>query len=82
MRRFLNGLRDLVLRETAAQRQQIHGQWQKPIAVRVADGHAIENVRLVEIRRNGQIALTCIRNQSRFRSGDILCLSQNDPFSP
>ena len=82
MRRFLNGLRDLVLHETAAQRQQIHGQWQKPIAVRVAEGDAIENVRLVEIRRSGQVALSCTRNQSRFRPGDILCLSQNDPFAP
>jgi DNA replication ATP-dependent helicase Dna2 len=82
MARFLNRLRDLVLYETAAQRQKIHDQWQKPIAVRVADGFAIENVRLADIRPNGQIELTCGRNRSRFRPGDILCLSRNDPFAP
>jgi DNA replication ATP-dependent helicase Dna2 len=82
MARFLNRLRDLVLYETAAQRQKIHDHWQKPIAVRVADGFAIENVRLADIRPNGQIELTCGRNRSRFRPGDILCLSRNDPFAP
>jgi DNA replication ATP-dependent helicase Dna2 len=78
--RFLNNLRDLVLTETAAQRQQIHAQWKKPLAARVADGYAIETVSLQEIRKNGRIKLACARNISRFRPGDILCLSQNDPF--
>ena len=80
--RFLHGLRDLVLRETAAQRRQIHAQWQKPLAARVADGYAIENVRLAAIHKNGQVELACSRNRSRFRPGDILCLSRNDPFAP
>jgi hypothetical protein len=82
MARFLRDLRDLVLRETAAQRQQIHAQWQKPLAARVADGYAIENVRLVEVRRRDRLELACGRNRSRFRPGDILCLSHNDPFNP
>jgi DNA replication ATP-dependent helicase Dna2 len=78
---FLKGLRDLVLTETAAQRQQIHAQWQKPLAVRVADSYAIENVRLVDIHKHGKVELACSRNRSRFRPGDILCLSRNDPFA-
>lgn len=82
MARFLHGLRDLVLTETAAQRQQIHAQWHKPLAVRVADGYAIENVRLIAVRKSGQVELACGRNHSRFRPGDILCLSRNDPFAP
>lgn len=82
MAQFLNGLRDLVLRETAAQRQQIHAQWEKPLAVRVADGYAIEHVCLGEIHKSGQVELTCTRNRSRFRPGDILCLSRNNPFDP
>ena len=79
--RFLHGLRDLVLTETAVQRQQIHTHWQKPLPTRVADGYAIENVSLKEIRKDGLIELACSRNISRFRPGDILCLSQNNPFA-
>jgi len=82
MARFLNDLRDLVLIETAAQRRQIHAQWEKPLASRVADGFAIENVRLVKVHPNDQVELACTRNQSRFRPGDVLCLSRNDPFNP
>lgn len=78
---FLNSLRDLVLKEAAAQRQQIYAQWEKPLAIRVADNYAIENVRLVEIHKNGQVELSCSRNISRFRPGDILRLSRNDPFA-
>lgn len=80
MTAFLNGLRDLILTETAAQRQQIHVQWAKPLPARVADGYAIENVYIVEIRPNGQIELACTRNQSRFRPGDILNLNRSSPF--
>ena len=82
MARFLNDLRDLVLIETATQRRQIHTQWEKPLATRVADGFAIENVSLVKVHPNDQVELACTRNQSRFRPGDVLCLSRNDPFNP
>lgn len=80
MANFLQNLRDLVLQETAAQRRQIHKQWAKPLPTRVAEGYAIENVRLEKVRANGQIELTCTRNQSRFRPGDILNLNRNNPF--
>jgi DNA replication ATP-dependent helicase Dna2 len=78
---FLNNLRDLVLTETIAQRKQIHAHWEKPLAARVADSYAIENVSLKAVRRDGLIELTCSRNISRFRPGDIMCLSRNDPFA-
>lgn len=78
---FLNGLRDLILTETAAQRKQIHAHWSKSLVSRVAEGYAIENVALKKIRRDDLIELNCLRNISRFRPGDILCLSRNDPFS-
>lgn len=78
---FLNNLRDLVLTETAAQRKQIHAHWQKPLADRVTEGYAIAGVTLKEIHKNGAVELTCARNISRFRPGDILCLSQDDPFA-
>jgi len=80
MAAFLDGLRDLVLTETTAQRQQIHARWEKPLPDRVADGYAIDNVRLESIRKDGLIELSCIRNNSRFRPGDTLKLTHNDPF--
>lgn len=64
MARFLNSLRDLVLTETAVYRQQIHSHWQKPLPPRVADGYAIENVALKEIRANSLVELSCSRNTS------------------
>lgn len=81
MAHFLSGLRDLVLHETAAQRQQVYTQWEKPLPTRVADGYAIENLSLKELHRDGRISLTCTRNISRFRPGDILRLSRNNPFA-
>lgn len=78
--RFLTGLKDLVLTETAVQRQQIHAQWEKPLAARVADGYAIADITLKEIRDDELVALHCGRNISRFRTGDILCLSRDNPF--
>lgn len=81
MARFLSGLRDMVLFETTAQRQQVYAQWEKPLPTRVADGYAIENVSRKEIHRDGRVTLTCSRNTSRFRPGDILRLSRNNPFA-
>lgn len=53
----------------------------KTLASRVADGYAIDGVALQEIRDDELVALSCSRNISRFRPGDILCLSRNDPFA-
>ncbi|HUM68816.1 MAG TPA: AAA domain-containing protein, partial [Chloroflexota bacterium] len=78
---FLHDLRDQVLTEMAAQRQQVHAQWEKPLPTRVGDGYAIENVSLKEIHKNGRVTLTCTRKISRFRPGDILRLSRNNPFA-
>ncbi|MCA9969336.1 MAG: hypothetical protein KC425_03925, partial [Anaerolineales bacterium] len=82
MTAFLSALRELVLTETAAQRQQIHAHWRKPLPARIAEGYAIANPRLVDVRPNGQAVLACTRNDARFRPGDILRLSRNDPFAP
>lgn len=80
MGRFLEGLRTLVMDETATQKQNIHQTWSKPVASRVSDGRAIEGVRVADIRPNGYILLTCEQNSSRFREGDILRLNRGNPF--
>lgn len=77
---FLDRMRKMVLEEDRQQREQVHKIWKKPLAIRVADGYAIEGVQIIEKNSRGQIVLHCTRNESRFREGDNLCLSQGNPF--
>jgi DNA replication ATP-dependent helicase Dna2 len=77
---FLRQLRRLVLDETESVRQQIFQVWSKPVPARVADGLAIEGVRVVHVEPNGTIELACDRNVSRFREGDVLLLNRGNPF--
>ena len=77
---FLRRLRRLVLDETAGVRQQIFQVWSKPVPARVAEGLAIEGVRVVRVDPDGTIALACGRNASRFREGDVLLLNRGNPF--
>jgi DNA replication ATP-dependent helicase Dna2 len=77
---FLRQLRRLVLDETASARQQIFQTWSKPVPTRVAEGLAIEGVRVVQVAPNGTIELACDRNTSRFREGDVLLLNRGNPF--
>ncbi|MFL5807621.1 MAG: hypothetical protein ACJ8CR_38575 [Roseiflexaceae bacterium] len=74
-------MRRLVLDETASVRQQIFQVWSKPVPARVADGLAVEGVRIIRVEPNGTIALTCDCNSSRFCEGDVLLLSRGDPFA-
>ena len=77
---FLLQLRRLVLDETASTRQQIFQVWSKPVAERVAEGLALEGVRIVQVEPGGTIELACDRNVSRFREGDVLLLNRGNPF--
>ncbi|MCX6071833.1 MAG: AAA domain-containing protein [Chloroflexi bacterium] len=81
--RFVERLRGAVIHEAAAERQRITAVWNKSQAERVADGQAIEGLRVVGLNPLGGIRLSCSRNQSRFREGDILCLNRGSPlFQP
>src|SRR6266542_3254211 len=77
---FLRQLRRLVLDETESVRQQIFHVWSKPVPARVAEGLAIEGVRVVHVEPSGTIELACDRNFSRFREGDVLLLNRGNPF--
>jgi DNA replication ATP-dependent helicase Dna2 len=81
MSRFLRDLRRLVLDEAATVRHNIHKGWSLPLAARVAEGRAVDGVRIVRSQANGFLELACDRNASRFREGDILCLNRGDPFA-
>ncbi|CAG0937035.1 hypothetical protein TFLX_05939 [Thermoflexales bacterium] len=77
---FLDQLRRLVLDETITAKRQLLELWSQPLHTRVAQGHAIEGLRIVNVGHNGLIELACDRNTSRFREGDILCLNQGNPY--
>jgi DNA replication ATP-dependent helicase Dna2 len=77
---FLRQLRRLVLDEADSARQQIFQLWGKSVAARVAEGFAIEGVRVVQVDPNGTIELACDRNTSRFREGDVVLLNRGNPF--
>ncbi len=77
---FLDQLRHLVQDEATVTRQNIHRLWSEPIPIRVAEGHAIEAVRLVRMDTDGYLHLSFQHNLSRFREGDTLCLNRGNPF--
>ncbi|MCC7359619.1 MAG: AAA family ATPase [Anaerolineales bacterium] len=79
---FLAGMRRLVLGEAKATRERIQQGWSRPVPRRVADGLAIEGLRVVQVRLDGDLELVCFQNHSRFREGDTLCLNRGNPFEP
>jgi DNA replication ATP-dependent helicase Dna2 len=80
---FLQGMRRLVLDEAKTARRRMEELWSKPLVARVSEGRAIDNVQIKSFRPDGLIELTCTRNASRFREGDILCLNRSSPaFQP
>ena len=54
--------------------------WAKPLGQRVRLGRAVEQLTFREInRKRGVVKFHCPNNDSRFRQGDVLRLSRNDP---
>jgi DNA replication ATP-dependent helicase Dna2 len=78
---YLKQLERLVLDESETQRNEILRIWSKPLSTRVAEGRAIDEVKILSFLHDGDIELECDTNNSRFREGDILCLNLGDPFS-
>ena len=81
MRDYLDRLRQMVMDESAAVRQNLYRIWSKPIPIRVADGHAVEGIRYLRRDEEGYLHLAFDRNWSRFREGDILCLNHGEPLT-
>ena len=77
---FVQRLRRFVLDERDAQRVQLEAQWARPLAERLAAGHAIAGVRFAGVTAGGLYEFECARNQSRFREGDLLCLHRSSPL--
>ncbi len=82
MAAYLERLRELIVDERETNKHTIHRTWSMPIPERVSKGYAIEGIEIGEMGRDGSVRLRCVRNQSRFREGEVLCLNRGDPFSP
>lgn len=78
---FIAELTRLVLADAAATEGQARQLWARPLAERVAAGRAIADVSIAEMQPGSLLSLRCPRNESRFREGDILCLSRDGPLS-
>ncbi len=76
---LLSRLRHFVQSEAETQRLALERQWALPLATRVAQGFAIEGLRVESVRRGGDMLLSCQTNESRFREGDLLVLHRGDP---
>lgn len=78
---LLNRLRILVQEEAQKQYESLDRQWSRPIAERVANGWAVECLRVEGISANGHdiYQLSCTTNDSRFREGDLLVLHHGNP---
>jgi DNA replication ATP-dependent helicase Dna2 len=71
-------IRRFVEDEADMQLSALERQWSRPLHERVANGWAIEGLRM-ERFQNGIVRLTCATNDSRFREGDLVILHRDNP---
>jgi DNA replication ATP-dependent helicase Dna2 len=76
---FLHELRHLVWEEADAAREAVENLWSRPLPARVAEGRAIDGLRVESVSTDGTVELTCARNDSRFREGDLVLINRGDP---
>lgn len=76
---FIHALKQFVNEEHEAQKRETYAIWRLPVPARVAEGEAIADVQVVEVR--GNVARLRFReNLSKFRVGDTLLLNRGNPF--
>lgn len=81
---FYSNLRDFVLAERDATAAEIHDMWRRPLADRVAKGWAIPRITVTHIERPSGaseflVSLSCEADESRFREGDYVKLTFDQP---
>lgn len=83
---FLAEIEAFVLAEREASRQEVRRIWSLPLDERVKKGYAIKGLRVCEINpaRNGhhEITLAADEDNSRFREGDAVKLTEGNPDDP
>lgn len=84
---FHRRLREFVMAERDANRAELHNTWRRPVADRIGRGWAIRDLTVTQIERlSGSpevlITLKCERDESRFREGDYVKLTYDQPLDP
>ncbi len=75
-------LRAFVHAEHTAQREHLKRLWEKPIEDRIEEGRCVTGAWIKELRAPNRLVLAVTGNDSRFREGDFVTLSQGDPNLP
>ena len=74
-------LREFVCRQCELLREDMHRQWRRPILERVQAGRCITGLTWDRVQEK-LLRLGCEVNESDFREGDRVRLSQGHPFAP
>ena len=75
-------LRAFVRTEHEAQRGHLARLWAKPVQDRIEEGRCVAGAWIKEVRGAKGLVLGVAGNDSRFREGDFVTLSQGDPNIP
>lgn len=76
---YLSELENFIAAEAAAKRQEIDELRSKSLGERVALGRAVSDLRVDEEEGARRWGLSCRENDSRFREGDLVCISRTHP---
>jgi DNA replication ATP-dependent helicase Dna2 len=71
-----------VRNEHAAQREAMRRLWASPLEERVAEGRCIDRVEFLGMKEGRLARFRCAGNDSRFREGDLVRISRDDPAEP
>lgn len=82
LREQLTHLREFTTAEFAAQRGNFLKLWQTPLPSRIQDGLCIAGLRFERRTAEGQYRFRYDANETDFREGDFLRLSEGDPMNP
>lgn len=77
---LLSRLRQMIIAEAEAQRNELERQWSRPLSERVVKGWAIEGLKVTRYEGRN-LYLSCETNESRFREGDLVLIHRGDPHN-
>lgn len=75
---YIEQLKQFINKEQDNQNAEVKKLWLKPIGTRVSEGEAIDQVLIQNVSLN-RMVVECPNNLSKFRQGDQLKLTKNEP---
>ncbi|MEO0508558.1 MAG: ATP-binding protein [Verrucomicrobiota bacterium] len=82
LRETLTSLRGFAEAEFSSQRNAFIRLWKMPLSARIAEGRCVAGLRFVRKTTEGQYRFSYQENDTDFREGDFLRLSEGDPMDP